>query len=488
MATLDVINDLIFVAIKMLVLSGSVLMLAANSRDSSADNLYRVLLFTLLACVLIPLLSRMLPQVSIAILPEFVATAARFELSDIFGRTWRLWSPITVTLALYGMVTAYLLAKLIADLWQLQQLEKRCRVIPSPNVAEDAKALLQLSSRPIRLLRSSELKGPISWGYFRPKIALPEDYAQWPSQQLRHVLMHEIAHIKRRDWVATVFAHIVIALFWPVPSLWALRTKLFWYAELASDNWVLRSGVSRTDYATTLLYFANVPQDKFSGNHLMHSSQAFQRIDAVLDGARIYQSSPRPVVAFVVIGLILLVPTSALQLTPLQPNHVGVVRLLPMHLAEPAERLSVTPPAENGGIDLQQLKAELVKEHALPITPSPNLAVDTTPQHKPLPAWQPESPSAPLSLPFNRVSQTLPIYPQRALERGRQGEVTVEFDITPSGTVTNERVVAATPAQVFDEAALQALRQFRYSPRYEEGRAVKTHRVREVFRFELHTQ
>ncbi len=66
-----------------------------------------------------------------------------------------------------------------------------------------------------------------------------------------------------------------------------------------------------------------------------------------------------------------------------------------------------------------------------------------------------------------------PEYPPRAKQRGIRGWVELEFTITKVGTVKDERVLRSEPAYVFDRAALQAVRRWRYNPQIEEGIAVE---------------
>src|SRR5690606_19919606 len=97
--------------------------------------------------------------------------------------------------------------------------------------------------------------------------------------------------------------------------------------------------------------------------------------------------------------------------------------------------------------------------------------------------WQPQQ--IPLDVPPHNTVRVLPVYPKRALSRGHEGYVTVEFDITSRGTVVNEQVVEATPPGVFDNAALEALRQYRYSPSLDNDQETIVQRRREIFRFNL---
>ena len=71
-----------------------------------------------------------------------------------------------------------------------------------------------------------------------------------------------------------------------------------------------------------------------------------------------------------------------------------------------------------------------------------------------------------------------PTYPERALRRGIEGRVLIEFSISRSGAVMSPRIVASEPSSIFDEAALKAIRQWRYSPRIEKGVPVEQHGLR----------
>jgi protein TonB len=70
------------------------------------------------------------------------------------------------------------------------------------------------------------------------------------------------------------------------------------------------------------------------------------------------------------------------------------------------------------------------------------------------------------------LSRVLPEYPPRARAQRIEGWVRLELHVSPSGTVSTARVVAASPERVFDEAALKAIRRWRFMPAFREGRAV----------------
>jgi len=85
-------------------------------------------------------------------------------------------------------------------------------------------------------------------------------------------------------------------------------------------------------------------------------------------------------------------------------------------------------------------------------------------------------------LPLVRIP---PDYPPRALSRGIEGWVRVQFTISINGSVKDAIVVAAEPPNVFDQAALAAIARWRYNPRIVNGEPVERVGVQTEIRFEL---
>ena len=83
------------------------------------------------------------------------------------------------------------------------------------------------------------------------------------------------------------------------------------------------------------------------------------------------------------------------------------------------------------------------------------------------------------------IVKVQPVYPQRALQRGIEGWVLVEFTVTASGSVRDPRVVDADPADIFDRAAMKAAEKFRYKPRVIGGKPVEVEGVQNLIRFQM---
>lgn len=77
------------------------------------------------------------------------------------------------------------------------------------------------------------------------------------------------------------------------------------------------------------------------------------------------------------------------------------------------------------------------------------------------------------------------VYPRRALSRGIQGFVIVEFIVTKNGSVRDPVVVQAEPADIFNQAAIDAALKFKYKPRVVDGEPVEVAGVQNKITFEI---
>ena len=74
---------------------------------------------------------------------------------------------------------------------------------------------------------------------------------------------------------------------------------------------------------------------------------------------------------------------------------------------------------------------------------------------------------------YTPIYKQAAIYPRRALVRGIEGYVVLEFTVTRAGGVHDPKVIEANPPRIFDQAAIDAVRQFRYIPRVVNGEPVQ---------------
>jgi len=111
--------------------------------------------------------------------------------------------------------------------------------------------------RECELRLSDGRDGPLTWGVLRPVILLPKDSLCWPRERLQAVLLHELAHVRRRDSLMQSLSLIACAFYWPNPLVWWAARALRREAEIAADDAVLVAGVKASAYAGELVKLAS---------------------------------------------------------------------------------------------------------------------------------------------------------------------------------------------------------------------------------------
>lgn len=172
---------------------------------------------------------------------------------------WRKVLPLVWAIGFCGLII-----RLMAARWMLWNTERHSTVIGSswqstgepgdPIIAALQAASLQLGlRRPVAVLIHPHKTIPVVWGFLRCRLLLPAAARQWCDEQLRSVLLHELAHIKRRDPMALLLTQIACALHWFNPLVWIASWRLCVERERACDDLVLTSGVRPSAYAGHLL-------------------------------------------------------------------------------------------------------------------------------------------------------------------------------------------------------------------------------------------
>jgi beta-lactamase regulating signal transducer with metallopeptidase domain len=108
----------------------------------------------------------------------------------------------------------------------------------------------------VRLLRHPEGTTPLTWGVRHPVVLLPADADEWPAEHRRAVLLHELAHVRRWDWLVQLLAYAACAMFWFHPGAWWALHRLRLAREFACDDRALDAGLRASDYAECLLHIA----------------------------------------------------------------------------------------------------------------------------------------------------------------------------------------------------------------------------------------
>lgn len=83
------------------------------------------------------------------------------------------------------------------------------------------------------------------------------------------------------------------------------------------------------------------------------------------------------------------------------------------------------------------------------------------------------------------IVKVAPVYPRRALQRGIEGFVIVEFTVSTIGAVKNPIVIEAQPQGIFDQAAMDAAKKFKYKPRVVNGEPTEVSGVQNRITFKI---
>ena len=105
----------------------------------------------------------------------------------------------------------------------------------------------------VHLYATPHVATPMTWGFRRPVVMLPAMAEDWSMERRRIVLLHELAHIRRRDSLTHLFAQLACAVYWFHPLVWKAAARMRAEAERAADDLVLRTGTKPSVYADHLL-------------------------------------------------------------------------------------------------------------------------------------------------------------------------------------------------------------------------------------------
>jgi WD40 repeat protein len=118
-------------------------------------------------------------------------------------------------------------------------------------------SLAPLHGLPLVALRESrEIASLLTLGLFRPVILLPRGRRRWSAEQRALILGHELAHVRRRDFLAGLVAELAVCLCWFHPLVRWLASRLRLEQEYAADAWAVSAAADATDYVRCLARLA----------------------------------------------------------------------------------------------------------------------------------------------------------------------------------------------------------------------------------------
>lgn len=346
-----------------------------------------------------------------------------------------------VLLLVYLIPVVWLFSRLMFALRSLHQLRVNSVLVTDTTSLQQLQTLTSKLgiSRSVTLCISTRIESPVSFGMLRPQILLPVQARDWSESVVTDVLLHELCHIKRLDWLTTVSAYTLACVFWINPLVWLALQRLRVESENSCDTAVLHCGRPDTDYAESLLRVAN----SCIQARALQLSASNSRNDRT---------------------------NNPLMQTMLDQNTL---------------KIRIINVLEENKMKASALKRELKNTAAILLVVSAG-TLGALGSHQILHAQQQPDPASRVidaeMLPLNTIQ---PRYPTVAAADGIEGWVQVRFTVSADGSVEESSVsiVESQPAEVFDSSAIAAAKQFLFSPRIVAGQPVDVPNVQYVFRF-----
>lgn len=258
------------------------------------------------------------PAVEIKYAPQWQTEP--FEAPPAVAKTtppsvpWSFW-----VLAFWGLGAWLVSARTLIGFVSVGLIERRAHPLQDEAwhaLVVEVTTALRLKQR-VSLWLSDAVSVPMTTGVFRPRVLLPMAALKWSPAQCRTVLLHELAHVKRRDCLTQMLAQVACALYWCNPLVWLAAWQLRQLREQACDDEVLAVGTRASDYASCLVDVAKAVKPARYASSVavgMACSQLSKRVTTILNPAINRRKITRSVsMLIVLLGLTLVLPLAALQ-------------------------------------------------------------------------------------------------------------------------------------------------------------------------------
>ncbi len=279
-----------------------ILLRLVGQRNSSTR--FAVWFFALVAIAALPVLS-------------VVASSARLSSAGSAG------SAITVPSAwaldiffVWAAIAGVALLRVGVGLWQLRKLRRSCSVIDVATLDPVLRSTLQAFQpvRSVALCQSDRLRVPTAIGFLNPVVVIPTwALHELSTTELNSILIHELAHLRRRDDWTNLAQQILKALLFFHPAVWWIQNQLALEREMACDDAVLAETTNPRGYAQCLVSVAEksfvrrgVALAQAIVNRMRQTSLRVSRIlDVNRSGAtRVWKPALYSVAAFFVVCLV----------------------------------------------------------------------------------------------------------------------------------------------------------------------------------------
>jgi beta-lactamase regulating signal transducer with metallopeptidase domain len=292
--------------------------IASAAFERMVYSLAEGLLLTLVVAIALRLLPARASQTRFAVWLSALAGIVAVTLFGLHGASGvheqssssLLTLPVAVAegaFALWALLATLGLARIALGMCQLSKLRRQCTELNPRLLPAEARGLIQefQGVRRVTILQANDAHTPKAVGFFAPAIILPKWLLEESTgEELKHVLLHELAHLRRRDDWTNLIQQVVKALFFFNPAVWWMERELALSREQACDDAALEQTADAKDYARSL---ALVAEKSFLRRQIAlaqavvgRAHQLTQRVTRILDPKRpVKNKTWRPAVPLV---------------------------------------------------------------------------------------------------------------------------------------------------------------------------------------------
>ena len=372
--------------------------------------------------------------------------------------------PLAVTIWLAGaVVSALVLLVGLARLRWLRASSTRVTDGPWHRLCSDLAQACGLR-RGVELLLGPRPGLVATWGWRRPAVVLPESASGWSEERMRIVLLHELAHARRGDWLLQMVAEALRCVWWFNPLAWVVRAQLRRESEHAADDLVLERDVPAAACATHLVELARELRKHrrtwLPAPAMARPSHLERRLSAMLNPHR----SRRPMTRLArlgSLGMLVLVATLVASL-----RVADAVEQEPQ--AEPSGAVSRQLTIDGENINEIVERATALQEQMAAVLAELQALLEGT-------DGRTDGATNVIRIgngvrPPRKIHDVPPAYPPAAREAGIEGLVILDATIDPTGAVDDIEVLRSVPE--LDQAAIEAVEQWRWEPTLVDGEPV----------------
>lgn len=322
--------------------------------------------------------------------PQTTAPPTPFVMAALEHPVIRIHSAkfLAALAILWTFLSLLMLVRLGIGFRKLQRLKADARPVPPEWQLQLARlSHIHQVRRQTQLLVSHRIAAPMSLGFLRPAILIPQTLLDTLSHaELKHVVLHELAHMRRRDDWTNLAQKLTAALLPIQPALYWIGHRMSIEREMACDDWVVVATGTAKPYAASLARVAELTQwrraDILAAGATGNRSQLFTRVHNMLNETR--NAAPRlalaPLLAAIAAaGTLLYVSARAPQMIAFAQTS-----------AHESSRQQPLPPAAPQAPQAPEAPIA-ASSPAAPLAPSRPMQIAA------LPATTPTSPATPLA-------------------------------------------------------------------------------------------